>query len=88
MAQAVLIDAVDCSGVDFEELISLLDENLATAQKQERKHWRCQLSCSFENYFFSEGLQNGARRMPPNARDATAIGRIAGEDRTVRDHPQ
>ncbi|KAF9484725.1 hypothetical protein BDN70DRAFT_872266 [Pholiota conissans] len=44
MAQAVLIDAVDCSGVDFGGLISLLDENLATAQKQEPKDCRMALA--------------------------------------------
>lgn len=36
-AQAVLIDAVDCSGINFGDLVSLLEDNFESARKVERE---------------------------------------------------
>lgn len=46
VAQVVLVDAVDCSGVNFGELLGLLGNNFDSAQKLERESRKCFGNCA------------------------------------------
>ena len=90
IAKALLVDAVECSGVDFAGLISLLEETLESRQSLDRSWWPSPFLWDSQILLaiYRRGLSKGSRCLSTNQYNAASFGPAPLENFAIQNYPE